>query len=333
MCAWPDPCSGTAPMKFVFAASLACVLLIGCAPGGDEASRSGEEGAQSDDAVTASRPLRFDVATLDCASSAADEVCPSGDDRCLCDGGIEALNYGDHPHFLAMGSDRLHQSVKAEGNALAVYVDDLNTDYGKISGAARADRMVEGARARFPSGLPKYFVINEISAGTWPDSAAYRDWVVAVARRLSRTHGRTPIIAAPFARPANHPDAWRALAAEAYVAAEVYLTGKEINASGNSASFCASAYQASKDAYTRLGIPASRLMLVEHYGSTASGTKWGRAGVGRDGWHNAIEARAEGARRADFAGYISYSWASNQMHDPESRRLGFIDTYAAQKLP
>jgi hypothetical protein len=55
--------------------------------------------------------------------------------------------------------------------------------------------------------------------------------------------------------------------------------------------------------------------------------------VGDAGWRNAIHARAEGARRVGFVGFLSYSWSSNQMHDQEADRLSYIDAYADEALP
>ncbi len=173
----------------------------------------------------------------------------------------------------------------------------------------------------------------EISAGTWPDNAEYRKHVIGMAQRLTERWGKSPIIAAPFARPGKNGESWSKLARYAFIASETYLTGADINKHGNSVAWCQAQYQASIDAYTSLGVPRDRLMLIEHFGNTVAGIQWGRAGVGDDGWRNAIKARGAAAQNLRFAGFLSYSWASNQMHDTNEARHTYMDVYAARSLP
>lgn len=307
----------------LFALSLAaCLAPVESSP--DEAVDAEEEGL--------SAALRFDVATLNCASSAADESCAKDVDKCFCAPELDALNYGK-PHFLAVGTDQHKAEIRGAGNYQAVYVNALNVGWKGTTGAAWADDLMKGLALDFPTGVPRWVFMNEISAGTWPDHADYRQFVVDVAARLSGAHGRKVIIAAPFARPGKNGPSWQALAQHAWIAAEVYLTGAQINATGNSAAWCEAQYRASANAYAALGVPRDRLMLVEHFGNTAAGEAWGRAGVSDAGWKNAIQARAKGAKNVGFAGYLSYLWGSNQMHDDEASRLDAIDTYAGLTLP
>ncbi len=312
-------------------ASLLALAASACAPPGDEPRGEGDDVGESEDAL--SPAMRFDVATLNCANGDEATKCPASNPKCLCQAAIEHLNHDGGSHFLAVGSDRHKAAILDADNVQAVYENELNEGFASVDGATRADRAMAEAREKFPSGVPTWFVVNEISAGLWPDSSAYRTWVAAFARRMHVEHGRKVIIAAPFARPGHHAADWQAIAAHAWIAAEVYLTGADVNASGNSVPWCKERYQESKSAYLGLGIPASRLMLVEHFGNTAKGTKWGRAGVGDAGWRNAIRARSRAAREVGFAGFLSYSWASNQMEDTWQDRLGHIDAYAGQILP
>jgi hypothetical protein len=307
------------------------LVCAACAPEGP--TDVGDEAAESDDEALSKVPLRFDVATLNCASADASEVCAPDDEKCLCLSMFEALNYDSQRHFLAVGTEKRRAQVLAADNVQAVYVDDMNTGYGSMSGVARADALMAKTKLDFPTVVPKWFFINEISAGSWPDQAGYRSWVVAFAKRLSQHHGRSVIIAAPFRTPGHHADSWKALSSYAYVAAEVYLTGAEINKSGNSVAYARGKYQESIDAYARVGVPKSRLMLVEHFGNTAAGADWGRAGVSEAGWKNAIEARSTAAGDLGFAGFISYSWAGNQHGETQANRLEAIATYASQSLP
>ncbi len=318
-------------MRAPFVAGLLLTITVACTPPSVEGPA--EDSESDEEPLSGAVKLRFDVATLNCASDADDAVCPPSDDRCLCGPLLDALNYESSRHFVAVGSEKRRAEILANGNAQAVYIDDMNEGYGLMTGAQRADQLVAEAHGRFPTVLPKWFFLNEISAGSWPDQPPYRAWVIAFAKRLSQHHGRSVIIAAPFRRPGRNAESWAALAAHAYIGAEVYLTGAEINKSGNSVAYCEAAYQESIDAYASVGVPKSRLMLVEHFGNTAAGASWGRAGVSEAGWKNAIKARSAAAGSLDFAGFISYSWASNQHGATQASRIATIGTYAAQVLP
>lgn len=270
---------------------------------------------------------KFDVATLNCPGAA----CPPDQDQCLCPVDFAALNVGP-AHFMATGTDNNKPLVWGAGNFQAVYVDDLNTDW-MAGGKARADALIAAATANFDCGVPEWFIVNEISASQWPDNATYRQFVIDFAKEMKNTHGKTVVIAAPFAKPGANGASWQALATHAYIAAEIYLSGKEINANGNSVAWCEAQYKAGIDAYGKLGVPLARLFLVEHFGQTTPDKSWGRAGVSTAGWHNAIEARAQAANKLGFAGFISYAWSWNLMHVADDERLAFTGTYVAQSLP
>ncbi|MFO0570538.1 MAG: hypothetical protein U0263_33175, partial [Polyangiaceae bacterium] len=245
--------------------------------------------------------------------------------------------------------------VWAAGNFLAVYVDDMNANW-QAGAAARANAILAAAQQTFPCGVPEFFVLNEISAGAWPSDAAYRKFVVDLAKELHVTHGKTPIVAAPFDKPGAHAADWQALAAHGFVGAEVYLTGKEINANGNSVAWCQAQYQASITAYGNLGVAKNRLYIFENFANTkASSNKactqtsqcdpdeackanvctvsFGRAGVSAAGWNNAITARSNALKNLGLAGFVSYAWGGNRIHAPESDRLGFMASYVAANLP
>lgn len=279
--------------------------------------------------------MRFDIATANCPDGRWELGCPEDDpdlERCFCKPEFDGLNYGTQSHYVTVSSDRRRGDIWDMGNFQAVYVDDLNTDWTD-GGASRAEAIFARAQDGFPTGVPQWFVLNEISAGRWPDDADYRRFVIDVARTLHEDHDKRVIVAAPFRRPGAHADDWAELADWAFVGAEVYLTGADVNASGNSVSWCEDEYQETIDAYDRLGVPLSRLVLFEHFGSSLAGTAWGRSGVSVNGWHNAIEARADAAASLGFAGFVSYSWAGNQMHETGANRRAFMDTYAGLTLP
>lgn len=270
---------------------------------------------------------RFDVATLNCPG----DSCPADQDQCLCPVDFAALDVAP-AHFMATGTDNNKQLVWAAGNFQAMYVDDLNTDW-MAGGAARADALIASAASNFDCGAPEWFIVNEISASQWPNNPAYRQFVIEFAATMKNSYQKTVVIAAPFDKPGNHAADWATLADHAYVAAEVYLSGKEVNASGNSVAWCTAQYKAAVAAYAALGVPKDRLFLVEHFGQTTPDKAWGRAGVSVAGWHNAIKARSQAAHSVGFAGFISYAWSWNLMHETAANRLAFSETFAAQQLP
>jgi hypothetical protein len=237
--------------------------------------------------------------------------------------------------FLAMGSDAHRPQVNNNGNFLAIYYNTLNDGYGSITGAQKADQIRTLALANFTSNgvVPQWIILNELSAGSWPGDQTYRNWVNNCVQRLSVTYGHSVIVCAPFSAPANNAGDWQTLASNSYIAIEKYLTGAAINANGNSVAWCQAQYQAAKNAYLNLGIPASKLYLVEHFAQTTTGTNRGRAGVSYAGWDNAIKARADAAKNVGFAGFVSYAWAFNQMLVSDADLLHFEDTYRAKALP
>jgi hypothetical protein len=249
----------------------------------------------------------------------------------LCAPDFDALNVPS-AHFMGVGKDANKAKIWAAGNLVAVYVDDLNTDWSS-GGVQRAADVMASAKENFPCGVPEWFILNEISASLWPTNASYRQFVIDFAKAMKNTHGKSVVIAAPFPKPGANATSWTELQKYGFIGAEVYLSGKEVNAYGNSVSWCEDQYQAAIDAYGALGVPKSRLYLFEHFGNTDSTVGWGRAGVSVDGWHNAIKARSEAIKNLGFAGFLSYGWAFNAMHAPESDRLAFMATYVQQDLP
>ncbi|MFO0570833.1 MAG: hypothetical protein U0263_34670 [Polyangiaceae bacterium] len=271
--------------------------------------------------------LRFDTATLNCGAS---NVCAPSDGKCFCPPDFDGLNALTH-HLMAVGTDMHKAEIWAAGNQQAVYVNQLNVDVS-AGGAARASAVYAKAQADFPCGVPSWFIVNEISAGNWPSNASYRAFVIDFAKTLSGL-GRKVVIAAPFATPGANAASWSELQKYAYVGVENYLSGAEVNASGNSVAWCQARYQASVDAYAKLGVPKARLFLFEHFGNTGAGVEWGRGGVSVAGWHNAIQTRAKAIAAVGFTGFISYGWANNDMAATNAERSAFMQTYKSASLP
>lgn len=235
-----------------------------------------------------------------------------------------------------MGSDVHRSEVNGNGNFLSVYYNTLNSGYGSMTGAAKADDIennyilpnftVTGVR-------PSWVILNELSAGSWPSDANYRAWVRAVVTRLHGYYGHTVIVCSPFPNPGNNSADWQGLANECYIATETYLSGQDINASGNSVSWCQTQYQSSVNSYANVGVPLSKLYLVESFSQTTTGTGRGRSGVSYAGWDNAINARSTAAHNIGFAGFVSFAWEFNQMLVSDTDIIHFEDTYHNKALP
>lgn len=296
--------------------------------GSEEVGTSGEPICPEGEGPPGPAVRKFDVATLACGMM---DVCDADDDQCFCAPHFDALNVGPS-HYMAVGTDMHKADVWAAGNFQAVYVNDLNTDWND-GGQARADTLMADVELAFDCGVPEWFIVNEISAGTWPDNDEYRQFVIDFATAMDIDYGKSVVIAAPFGAPGSNGADWAALAEHAFIAAEQYLSGHEINMNGNSVAWCTDRYQETIDAYAARGVGLDRLFLVEHFGQTTPDKTWGRAGVSAAGWHNAIAARSQAAHSLGFAGFISYAWSWNLMHAPDDDRLAFEQTYALQSLP
>ena len=202
-----------------------------------------------------------------------------------------------------------------------------------MSGEEKADQILNLAASNFPGGVPQYFILNEISAGLWPGNAAYRSWLGDVVRALKYIHGVDPILASPFQNPGRNDSDWQAISEVAYIAVEAYLSGGEIRDAGFSLTWCEDQYRGSKQSYLNRGVPASRIMLVEHFAQTTEGTGWGRAGVSFEEWENAIIFRSIAAHNVGFVGFVSYAWGRNTMEVSDEELIHFEAVYRGQALP
>ncbi len=269
---------------------------------------------------------RFDVITFSC---------PGAPDKHVCQGQFDALNWvSGNGHYLAMGSSAHKSEVDGSANNLAVYYNSLNDNWTTVTGAGRADEIWSWCQQQFTDGgIPQWIVVNEISASQWQNSQTYRTWVADVVERLHNTYGFAIILCAPFATPGENDSDWQAVSAYANIGAECYLSGQEINSSGNSISWCQSQYQSTMDHYAARGVPASKVFLVEHFGQTVSGANWGRAGVSYADWDSAIHARCVAAHNVGFAGFVSYGWGSDDMLASDADMIHFEQTYSQETLP
>jgi hypothetical protein len=320
--------AGAAMNPRTLLAMLLC-LSTGCSAVVDDESHEMIDESADEASVAA---LRFDLATLNCSADPA-AVCAQDDDKCFCKGDFDLLNHASQRHFLIVGTDKHKAEINGAGNFQAAYWDTLNVGWLQHSAVAHADMIMAKLEERMPSGVPKWIHLNELSAGTWPVNAEYRDYVVEVVKRLKNTYGKKVVVYSPFFAPGHHSEDWSRLAKAAYIGAELYLSGKEINAHGNSIAWCRGEYQRAIDAYASVGVPKERLMILEHFGQTLPDKGWGRAGVSHAGWRNAISARTKAAQQLDFAGYVSYAWGTNGTFETSADRQGYIELYRSFLLP
>lgn len=238
-------------------------------------------------------------------------------------------------HMLMMPTDSQRATINGAGNFYGCYYNSLSSLYGTYNGSQAADQIENYITTNCTSGgvKPTWVCLNEISGSLWPSDSAYRAWLRTCIGRLKATYGHSIILCAPFTNPANNASDWVPLSGNCYIGIEGYLTGHDVNASGNSVSWCQTQYQSFKNSYLNLGIAASQIYLVEHYANTVSGTAWGRSGVSSAGWDNAIKARINGMKNVGFAGYVGFGWEHNGMGISEAEQCQHEDTYASQALP
>ncbi len=249
---------------------------------------------------------------------------------------FDALNVPSaNGKFLALTTDAQRLKIAAQGNVLAVYHNSLNDGWTTNTPAQSAAKFNQYALSNHTSTGPRpdWIVLNEISSSQWQNSQDYRDWLVAVVRLLRQTYAFNVVVYAPFANPANSSTWWTALSSNAYVAAEVYLSGAEIKAQNFSVSWCQGQYQSSLNSYNAVGVPKPKLILGEHFAQTVAGTGWGRSGISSNEWDQAINARSRAALNIGFTGFASYAWVYNSMLVSKEEMIHFEKTYATNPLP
>ncbi len=271
--------------------------------------------------------LRIDVTTFgcDCLSTSS-----------FSDDHFDALNVPTaNGKFLALTTDAQRLKIATQGNVLAVYHNSLNDGWTTNTPAQSAAKFNQYALNNHTSTGPRpdWIVLNEISTSQWQNSPDYRDWLVEVVRLLRQTYAFNVVIYAPFANPGNNISWWTALSSNAYVAAEVYLSGAEIKAQNYLVSWCQSQYQSSLNSYNAMGVPKPKLILGEHFAQTVAGTGWGRSGISSNEWDQALNARSRAALNIGFSGFASYAWVNNGMLVSKEEMIHFEKTYATNPLP
>ncbi len=275
---------------------------------------------------------RFDVATF---------CCPCTPGQHFCQAQFDTLNWrtnsnSKNGHMLLMGSDTHRAEINSNGNFMGAYYNDLNTGWTTMSGSAKADDIennyiiplftVTGVK-------PTWILMNEISFGIWPNNQTYRTWVGDLCARLKNTYGHEVMLFSPFPNTISNDADWQRVSSYAYIVVEVYLSGQEINAQGNSISWCQTQYQNAKNSYVDRGVSTAKIYLGEDFAHTVTDTGWGRSGASYAGWDNALRARSTAAHNCAFSGFVSYGWGFNGMLVSDTDLIHFESTYNLQTLP
>jgi hypothetical protein len=272
--------------------------------------------------------LRFDVVTFCCGCTSSSQN--------LCQTHFDHLNFPTpNGHYLAMGNDDHRQELATNGNVLAIYYNTLNKGWPTNDAATTAAAIEQYSLDLFTSTGPRpdWIVLNEISPSMWTADSTYRTWVKDVVHALKNTYGYSVIVYSPYTSPTGTAADWQALAGDAYIAIEDYLSGQEISAQNFSVSWCQSQYSSHLANYTSLGLSTNRLVLGEHFAQTTNNTGWGRSGVSSNDWDRAIATRSLAAKNLNFAGFIGYAWGANGMNVSQDEMVHFEDTYSTNPLP
>lgn len=236
-----------------------------------------------------------------------------------------------------MGSDAHRAELAAQGNKLAIYYNNFNVDQQIQDPNIMIQRIQTAWNVKMftSTGIqPTWIALNEISGSQWPASQAYRDWVKTVVHALHVTYGHEVLLFAPFSNPASNGADWQAVAQDAYIGVENYLSGTEMQSHGFSVSWAQSQYQSSIDTYAARGVPASRLIETEEYAMTKAGNGYGRDGVSFADWDTTIINRDQAIHNVGaYYGSIGYAWGKNAILDTEADQIHFIQTNRAQTLP
>ena len=197
----------------------------------------------------------------------------------------------------------------------------------------------EPTEPRSGSPVPGWIFLNEVSRDSWPKTG-YAEWVTKLVEQLDNSGFRV-VVFSPFTLPATYaPSGWEAIATHAYIAIESYLSGSAIQAhaddEGGAKPWCKEQYSSMISSYERAGVPGDKLFLTEHFGQTFDGNP-GRAGVTKDEWLAAIDARSQAATelfaKEMYAGYATYAWNYNQMNKTVSDLVKYEQRYVSHQLP
>jgi hypothetical protein len=283
--------------------------------------------------VLGAKQLRFDVYLAICPKEvdAQGPYCPSRTpgQLCFCDHDFKRINSQGN-HYISVTDDGHQKEIEKAGNSMSYYVNRMNdVYYKKKSGKAFGAALYKEACQKFDGckQVPKWWILNEISASKWAAAnAKYQQYVVDLTAAL-KAKKLNVIVAAPFDEPKRAGKYWKSLAKLGYIGIENYVSGKELKEAKFSMSWLKAQYKKSITAFAKFGVPKSRLFVFESYGSTLRSKVFGRAGITPKEWVKTIKMRAVAIKAARFKGFIGYGWWGNQMKETWQVRDKYYDAY------
>jgi autotransporter-associated beta strand protein len=270
---------------------------------------------------------------------------------------FDVLNYsGINGRYMMTSTDNHRPEMVANGNALAEFYNNFLADYNKNprpTAVEEADAInaytLRNSNRNGPR--PDWLVLNEISPSLWqqnpgaPSLNAHRQWVVDTVTRLHDVYGYNVITYSPYqqlGRTDNAPS-WQALAAESYIAIEAYLSGPEVMGGGTDyasrVTYAQGRYQAAKNSYLAVGVPAARIFVSEHFANNGThlenGTAvtWGRAGMASAAdWDQVIMIRQDAMFNVGFEGFLAYNWGGNGMGVTQAEQIQHEYYYRSRRV-
>jgi autotransporter-associated beta strand protein len=256
---------------------------------------------------------------------------------------FNVLNYPSMGgNYMMTSTDRHRPEMVANGNALAQFYNPYccatGSDYLKNprpTAIEEADRIhaytMNNSTNNGPR--PEWLILNEISPSLWqqnpgaPSLSEFRTWAIDSVTRLTDVYGYKVIILSPYQQLGSTQNApsWQALANKAYIGIEAYLDGDEVWKGGTDyasrVAYAQGRYQAAKNSYLNVGVPAEKLFVIEHVGNTVAGTKWGRGGIPTADWDQVLMIRQDALYNVNFAGFLTYAWGGNNMNITEAEQI------------
>jgi autotransporter-associated beta strand protein len=256
---------------------------------------------------------------------------------------FNVLNYPSiNGNYMMTSTDKHRPEMVANGNALAQFYSPFccatGSDYldnPRPTAIEEADRINDYTENNSTNNgvRPDWLILNEISPSLWqqnpgaPSLNAFRTWAIDVVTRLTDEYGYKVIMLSPYQELGTTANAasWQALANKAYIGIEAYLDGDEVWSNGSTyaqrVAYAQGQYQAAKDSYLDVGVPADKLFVIEHVGNTVDDTNWGRGGIDADLWDQVLMIRQDAIYNVDFAGFLTYAWGGNNMNITEAEQI------------
>jgi hypothetical protein len=252
---------------------------------------------------------------------------------CMCNRDLTRLTETGNHYIAYGGNDPQHlAAIATKGNELAWLVDGITKSYesGK-SAETVADEMWATANRLYPSKVPKYWILDELSVKLWfrLKILKYHKWAVTLVTRLKNVYGVIPILCSPSSRvdPRKFKNDWKNLSKAGYIGIEFYgVTSQEVKRRKYNVAWLTKWYRKGLDTYVKAGVPKKKIIFVDHFGATPFNKGFGSSGLKPREWKKVIAARAKAVKALKVGGFFSYGWVSYYKDTPAMRE-GFYTAY------